>query len=127
MNLKRSNTPEGVYYRRGATAIAGGALLMAAGVASGYHGTGAPVPGHVAAAAVAWSLLAVLAAVAAIFLNAYTRSAPAILKMLYRRQGSLAGWEGFRAAADAQASAKAGTGLARLLVGIRKGTWTTGR
>lgn len=101
---------------------------MAIGIVSRFHGTGESVPGPVAAAAVAWSLLALLAASGAIFLNAYTRSLPAILRLRYgHRHGSLAGWEGHREAADAIAGARARTGLGRLLVGIRKGSWTTGR
>lgn len=123
MKRKANPTPEGVYYRRGLTALAAGALLMAWSIAGESHGTGAAPAGSIVA--VWWSLAAVIFAVAAIFMVVYTRSIPSVLRMRYaRRHGSLAGWDGYRRSADAVAARNAGNGLSRLLVRVRTGTWS---
>lgn len=121
--LRRNAAPEGVLYRRGLTALAAGSLFMSLCVASESHGTGAAG----SAEACAYALAGILAAAAAMFITAYTRTVPSLLKVGYaHRHGSLAGWNGHREAADALAGERARTGLGKLLVRVRNGTWNDG-
>lgn len=116
--------PEGTYYRRGTSALAAGSLLMAFTIVSEHTAAGTMAPAGTAVAVALLGVLSLAAASAAIFLTAYLKTVPAFLKVRYvRRQGSLAGWSGFRAAADAAAWNRARSAPGRKLVSLRTGTW----
>lgn len=120
----RPRHPEGTYYLRGFSAIAAGALLMAFSMTSPSTVTGAPLAAGDATAVLFMGFLAALSACTAIFLTAYLKTTPTVLKIRYaHRHGSLTGWAGHRQSADAAARMRASTALGRLLVRIREGTW----
>lgn len=121
----RPRHPEGTYYLRGLSAIAAGALLMAFSIASESTASGQPMSAVDTSVVLFMGILALLSACVAIFLTAYLKTTPAVLKIRYaHRQGSLTGWAGHRLVADAAAGTRARTGLGRLLVRIREGTWS---
>lgn len=120
----RPRHPEGTYYRRGFSAIAAGALLMAFSISSESTAAVQPMSSASGAVVLVMGVVALLSACAAIFLTAYLKTAPAVLKAGYaRRHGSLKGWDGHRQAADAASAQRANTALGRLLVRIREDIW----